>query len=81
MLMFPTKLGVLAIPTLGNVHAVFGILTVLAFDNVHALGNVCAISSILTVLDLGIFALLIVALLDMVIIGSCKQKHESLIVA
>ncbi len=69
---FPTKLGVFAILAHGKVHAVFGILIVLAFGNIHAFGNVYAISSILAVIDLGIFALLIVALLDMVIFASCK---------
>jgi hypothetical protein len=68
-------LGVLTILALGNVHAVFGILTVLAFGNIHA------ISSILAVLDVGIFVPLIFALQDMVIIASCKQQHENLIVA
>jgi hypothetical protein len=74
-------LGVLAILALANVHAVFGVLNVLAFGNLQAFANVYAFSSVLAVLDLGILALLIIALRDMVIIASCKQQHESLIVA
>jgi hypothetical protein len=72
---------VLVILPLGNAHAVFGVLTVLAFGNVHAFSNVYAISSILTVLNLGVIAPLIFALCNMVIISSCKQQHENLIVA
>ncbi len=74
-------LGVLAILALGNVNAVFGVLNVLAFGNLHAFANVYAISSVLAVLNLGVFAPLIVALHDMVIVASCEQQHESLIVA
>jgi hypothetical protein len=68
-------LGVLAILALGNAHAVFGVLNLLAFGNVHASGNVHAISSVLAVPALGVFALLVIAWRDMVIIASCKQQH------
>jgi hypothetical protein len=65
-------LGVLAILALGNARALFGVLTVLAFDNIHAFGVIHAISSVLTVLDLGVFVPLIIALRNMVIIASCE---------
>jgi hypothetical protein len=68
-------LGVLYVLALVTVHAVFGVLAVLALGNVHAFSNVFAI------LSLGIFALLIIALRNMVIISSCEGQHESLIVA
>jgi hypothetical protein len=35
----------------------------------------------LAVLDLGVLALLIVMWCDMVVLASCKQQHENLIVA
>jgi hypothetical protein len=65
-------LGILAILFLGNVHAVFGILNVLAFGNLHAFANVNNSSSVLTILDLRIFAPLIIALHNMVIAAYCK---------
>jgi hypothetical protein len=74
-------LGILAILALRDVHAIFGVLNVLAFDYLHASANVDAISSVLAVLNLGVFVPLIVALCDMVIPASCEQQHESLIVA
>jgi hypothetical protein len=74
-------LGVLTILALGDINAIFGILNVLAFGNLRAFANVHVISSVLTVLDLGVFAQLIIVLCDMVIVASCKQQHESLIVA
>jgi hypothetical protein len=74
-------LGVLTILALSDVHAVFAILNVLVFGDLHALANVYAISSILAVLNLGVFAPLIIMLCDMVIVASYKQQHESLIVA
>ena len=46
----------------------FGILTVLAFGNVHA------VFGILTVLDLGILAPLVIVWCGMVIVTFCKQK-------
>jgi hypothetical protein len=60
--------SILTVIALGAVHAVFGVLTVLAFGNVHAFGKAHTISSVLTVLSLSVFALLIVTLRDMVII-------------
>jgi hypothetical protein len=73
-------LAILAILALSNVHAVVGVLNVLAFDDLHVFVDVYAISSVLAVLNLGVFAPLIIALHDMVIIASCKPQHESLIV-
>jgi hypothetical protein len=61
-----------AILTLGDIHAIFGLLNVLAFDNVHSFGNVHAIFGVLIILKLGVFALLVIALHDMVIFASCK---------
>jgi hypothetical protein len=40
-----------------------------------------AFSSVLAIPDLRVFPLLAVALHDMVIVASCKQQHEYLIVA
>jgi hypothetical protein len=68
-------LGVLAIPALGVVHAVFGALNVLAFGDVHA------VFGVLAVLDLSILAPLVVVWRDMVVVASCARQHESLIVA
>jgi hypothetical protein len=51
------------------------ILTVLPFGNIHA------IFGALTVLDLGVFVPLILALCGMVVVASCKQQHQILIVA
>ncbi len=74
-------LSVPAVLALGTVHAVFGILTVLAFGNVYVFGNAHTISSIHAVLGLdGVFPLLIVPLQDMVVVASCEQQHENLIV-
>ncbi len=56
-------------------HGLLGILTVLAFGALHT------VFGILTVLDLGIFTLLVIAWWDMVLVTSCKWKHENLIVA
>jgi hypothetical protein len=67
--------GVLAILTPGDVHAVFGILNVLAFGNVHAFGNIHAISSVLAVPNLGVFAFWVIVQQDMVIVASCKRQH------
>ena len=76
-----TSFGELALLALNNVHAVFGILNVLAFGNVYVVDNVHTIFSF-GVLDLGVFASLIVALHGMVIVAFCKQQqHEILIVA
>jgi hypothetical protein len=63
-------LGILAVLALGAVHAIFGILPVLALDNVHAFSNILAKPK------LGIFALLVVAWRDMVVVASCKQQHN-----
>jgi hypothetical protein len=67
--------GVLAVLALKDVHAVFGVLTALAFGNVHTFGNVRANSSILTLLDLGIFALLAIMWCNVVIVAFCKLQH------
>jgi hypothetical protein len=67
--------GVLAVLALKDIHAVFGVLTVLAFGNVHTFGNVRNNSSVLALLDLGIFALLVVMWCNVVIVAFCKQQH------
>jgi hypothetical protein len=74
-------LGDFAVLALSAVHAVFGILTVLTFGNVHTFGNIHAISIVLAILNLGIFAPLIVVWRDVVVIVSCDQQHKNLIVA
>jgi hypothetical protein len=74
-------LGVLPILALGNVHAVFGVLNVLAFGKLHAFGNVHAIFGILVILNLSIVAPLVIAWCGMVIVAPHKQQHEYLIVA
>ncbi len=74
-------LGVFAILTLGSVHAVFGVLNVLVFGDVHAFGNIHAIFGVLVILDLSILAPLVAAWRDMAVVASCTQQHESLIVA
>jgi hypothetical protein len=53
-------LGVFAIPALGVVHNVFGILNVIAFGNIYAFGNVHAIFGVLAILNLSILAPLVV---------------------
>jgi hypothetical protein len=62
-------LGILAVLALGAVHAIFGVLAVLALGDVHASSNV------LTKPDLGIFALLVVAWRNVVIVASCEGQH------
>jgi len=49
----------------------------------YTLSSVCvhAFFGVLTVLDLGIFVLLILALRGTVAVTSCEQQHEFLIVA
>jgi hypothetical protein len=68
-------LGILNVLPYGAVHAVFDVLALLNIGDVHTFSNVLA------VLNLGIFTLLVIALCDMVITVSCKQQHESLIIA
>jgi hypothetical protein len=70
---------VLGILALGNVHTIFSILALLAFGNIHAFGNVHAISSVLAVLNLSVFALLVIAWRNMVLVASCEQQHEHLL--
>jgi hypothetical protein len=48
-------LGVLAIFALGDIQAIFGVLNVLAFGNLHAFANIYAIYSVLAVLNLSVF--------------------------
>jgi hypothetical protein len=67
--------GILAVLALKDVHAVFGVLTVLAVGNVHTFGNVRNNFSILALLDLGVFALLIVMWRNVVIVAFCKGQH------
>ena len=52
----------------------FGVLAILA------LGNVNNVFGIFNVLDLGVFAPLILALRSTVVVAPCKQQHEILIV-
>jgi hypothetical protein len=72
---------VLSILFLSNVHTVFSVLALLAFGNIHAFGNVHAISSVLALLNLSVFAPLVIAWRNMVLVASCKQQHEHFIVA
>jgi hypothetical protein len=67
-------LGILAVLALSAVHAFFGKLAVLALDNVHAFSNILAKP------NLKVFVLLVVAWCNMVVIASCKQQQENLIV-
>jgi hypothetical protein len=67
--------GALAVLTLKDVHAVIGVLTVLAFGNVHTFGYVCTNSSVLALLNLGIFALLVVMWHNVIIVAFFKQQH------
>jgi hypothetical protein len=53
----------------------FGILTVLAFGNVHA------IFGVLVLLDLGMLAPLVIAWRGIVVVAFCERQHERLIVA
>jgi hypothetical protein len=64
-----------------NRCGLLGIFAMPALGNVHTFGNVHAIFSVLTVFNLGILAPLVIAWRGKVIVASCEQQHEILIVA
>jgi hypothetical protein len=79
--------GIFTVLTFDSIYAIFGILSVLAFGNIHDFGNVHAafgvlanFFGVLAVLDLSIFVPLIQHC-KVWFVASCEQQHELLIVA